>query len=148
MQRQKYCSSHPQTSKKLMPSISKSISLQKKKRKILERICLLTPLLLTYLVINTSNRFLTIKAKLAKKTRIAKKVVFGAIRDKNRVIAMTPLQQVLTPISSRKKRRISLKSNFSTAIRRDITIMSTFKTQKGSQKTNIVLDNFHVGDCK
>lgn len=81
------------------------------KKQILEGISPLIPFLLTYLVISTPNNLLPIKARLAKKTRITKEIILSNVGDKNKVIAMTLLQQVLMLMSSRRKRQTSSKSS-------------------------------------
>lgn len=64
-------------------------------KKTLEKPNSLTPLPLMYLVVNTLKNLLFPKARLAKKTKIANEVVLGTVGDKDRVVAMTLLQQVL-----------------------------------------------------
>lgn len=72
---------------KLIKTISKNIGWQKKRRRTLEKISLLTLLLLIYLVVNTLNNFLPTKTKMVKKTKTTMEV-FGAVKGKNRVIVM------------------------------------------------------------
>lgn len=74
---------------RLIQSISKGISLQKRKRITLEKINLLTLFSLIYLVVSTIN-LLPTRVRLAKKTRTIKEV-FGTVGYKDRVAAITPL---------------------------------------------------------
>lgn len=76
-----------------MLSIFKDINLQKRRIRTLKRINLLTFPLLTYLVGTNLDYLSHTRAKLVKKTRITKEV-FGAIEGKDRIAAITPLQQV------------------------------------------------------
>ena len=85
----------------------------------MKELSLLILLSLTYLLANISN-LLSTRARLVRKTRITKKVL-GAERAKNKIVIITPLQQVLIPISSKRKRKTSPKLSISTAIGRSIT---------------------------
>lgn len=87
MQKQRHYYNYPQISTKLIQSISKGTGLQKRKRKTLERISLLTLLLLIYLVASISNNFLSTRARLTKRTRTTKEV-FGTIKGIDRVVVM------------------------------------------------------------
>ena len=91
-----------------------------------------------HLVASTSN-FLLTKAKLTRKTTTKK--VFGTKMAKE-FVAMTPLQRVLIPMTSKKKGKKSPKSNTSTVIRRDTTPPSVPRKQKSS----IGLGDFHTND--
>ena len=70
------------------------------------------------------------------------KEVFGAKGAEGLVVAMTPLQRVLTPALSRKKWKISPKSSTITITRKDITPPSVSK----GQKANVGLSDFYAGD--
>ena len=59
------------------------------------------------------------------------------------VVAIAPLQWVLTPMPSRKKWKMSLKSSVITVIRRDIMLPAIFKKM---QKTSIGLNDLHADD--
>ena len=120
IQRQKRCYSQPQLPVRLTSSISKSIGLQKKRRRTLERLNPLILSLLIYLVGNSSNR-----ARLAKKTRTTNKFL-GAAKKKDRVPAMTLLLWVSISFL-RKKRRTLPKSSAIFAIGKSINPINIFK---------------------
>lgn len=107
-----------------MPSISKDIGLQKKKRKTLRRISLLILFLLLYLVKNTPNNHLPIRVRPIKMIRTIKKV--PGIDNKDKVVAMTFFPQMSTSLRGRK--RISPKLNASTVGKRGIISIRIFKT--------------------
>ena len=119
MQKQRRCYNHLQAPTRLIQSTAKGINQLRKRT--LGRISLLTLSLLTYLVGSS-----LIKAKLVKKTRITKEIL-GALRDKDRVIAIALLQWVLMPTLLKKKRKTSSKSSIITIIRTIITLISTLK---------------------
>ena len=73
-----------------MPSISESISLQKRRRKTLGKISPLIFLLLMHLIENTPNNFLPNKTRPATKIWTTKKVL-GTIADKDKIAIMTLL---------------------------------------------------------
>lgn len=95
----------------------------------------------------STNNFLPTRAKQVKKTKTTKEVL-GIEGAKNRVVVMTPLQEVLTPTSSRRKRKISPKSNATTVIGKGITLINIFRIRKRSLKTSINFGDLHVSDCK
>ena len=64
----------------------------------------------------------------------------GANEDK--IVAMTLLQRVLTSTPSRKKRKISPKSNATIVTEKDITPPNISR----SQKTIVGLGDLHAGD--
>ena len=103
------------------------------RKKTSERISLLTLLLLIYLIKNLPTR-----ARLVKKTRITKEV-FSIMGGKDKIIAMTPLQKMLTLMLSRRKGKTSPKLSTSTIIERGITLTNVLKTQNKSQKLISVL---------
>lgn len=122
-----------------MPNVSKDTDQQKKKIRTSKKISLLPLLLLIYLV--ESN--LPIRTRLIKRTKTTKDV-FGTIKNKNRVVAITSSQQVLIPFW-RKKKKISFISNTFFAERKVITLANV--SRKMSQKTSVGLENLHANDC-
>ena len=74
----------------------------------------------------STNNFVPTRAKLVKNTKTTKEV-FSIEGAKNRFVVMTPLQKVLMLTLSRKKRKISPKSNAITVIKKGITLISVFK---------------------
>ena len=57
--------------------------------RILRRFNLLTLFLLTYLIASNPNNLLPPRTRVAKGTRTAKGVVFGAVRDEDKTVAIT-----------------------------------------------------------
>lgn len=108
-----------------MPSIFKVTKQQKKRIKTLEKINLLTPFFLTYLV--KSNNFLYIRVRLIKKIKTTKKV-FDIIINKDRNKAKIFLQQVLKSLLKKKKKISSILNTF-TAKRKAITLTNDLKNR-------------------
>lgn len=114
-----------------MLKVSKDTSKPKKKTKTARRISLLTLLILTFQVGNNPST----RTRPVKKTRTIKEVSAG-VEDKNMVVGMTTLPQVSISFLKRKK-KISLRSNSSTARRK--VIMSPNILKKSIQKLVLVL---------
>ena len=116
--------------------------LTKKEKKDLERLSPLTLVPLTFLVASINPP--PTKARLARRTRITRDI-FGTEGAKG-VVTMTPLQLVLTPTLSKRKRRTSPKLSAISAIKKGITRTSILSIQKMSQNTSVNLSNFYAGD--
>lgn len=106
----------------------------------MEGLILMTLFPLTYLVVST-NLF-PIKAKLATKTGTIKEVLNA--KGAKGVVAITSLQQVLTPTLLRKKGKISSKSNSSMVIEKSITPLSILG--KKTRKRIFSSGNLHAND--
>lgn len=123
-----------------MLSVSKTISLQKKRIRILERMILLTPLLLIILI--RSNNFpLTRLIKRIKTT----KEVFGTMIKKDKFEAKTLLQQVLILLSKRKNKTSPILNVFFVK-KKIIALASVLK--KKSQKQILILATITVSRKK
>lgn len=85
--------------KRSIPSAFKAISKQKKRIRTLEKMSLL----IRYLLIDLMESNNPLSTRLIKKTKITKKV-FGAIVDKDKVVAKTSLSQMSILLSKKKKR--------------------------------------------
>lgn len=89
-----------------------------------------------------NNNLLLTKARPTKKTT---KKIFSAVREKNRNIVITSLQQVLTSFQ-KKKKKISPISNTFFIEEKANTLIYVPKTKISSQKTSINLGDIYVGN--
>lgn len=121
-----------------MPSISKGISQPKKKIKTLRKI---NPLIFSGLTCLVGKNLFT-RAKSTRKTKTTKKI-FSIVKNKNRVIVIILLPQVLRSFLKKKKKTFS-RLSISTASEKVITLSNVLK--KKIQKTSISLDNLYGGN--
>ena len=122
-----------------MPSVFEVTNLQKKRIKTLEKINLLIPFLLTYLIKN--NNFLS--TRLTKKIRTIREI-FGTIVNKNRVIGKIQLQKLST-LLLKKKKKISFILNVFFIKKKSIT--PTKVLEKRSEKVSVSFGNLYINDC-
>lgn len=92
MRRQKHCYNHQQKPERSIPGIPKGIDPLRRRKKTLERLNPLTPLLLTRLVANTYN-LLSTKVRQVRRIRTREVLDAEVAGD---VVATTSQQRVLT----------------------------------------------------
>ena len=80
-----------------------------------------------------------------RKTKTTNEVT-GVVKDKNRIVNLTLLPQVLI-LFLRKKKGTFPKLSIITVIRKNITPTSVLGIQWKRQKTSDGLGNLHAGDC-
>ena len=120
MQRQRRCSNLLLAPTRWTQVASKNTDPRRRKRRTPEKISPPTPFLLTHLVRNSHLLLSRLPPLTRRRTKTTNEVP-AAIKDRDKVVAATSLQQVLTPTPSKERRKTSPKSSASPIIGRDIT---------------------------